>query len=118
MDKNMYVFRTGEGLNEAAKTIKALKKRSYKRVEDKTKEYNTNLLHVFEIEAMLEVAEAAIVGALARQESRGAHTRTDFPKRDDGKWLRHTLARYTPDGPTLDYIPVIITKHKPQERKY
>jgi succinate dehydrogenase / fumarate reductase flavoprotein subunit len=118
MDKNMYVFRTGDGLNEAVKAIRALKKRSYKRVEDKTKEYNTNLLHVFELEAMLEVAEAAIVGALARQESRGAHTRTDFPKRDDGKWLRHTLAHRTPDGPILDYIPVTITKHKPQERKY
>ena len=118
MDEHMYVFRTGEGLAEAAKKIKALKKRSYKRVEDKTKEYNTNLLHVFEIEAMLEVAEAAIVGALAREESRGAHTRRDFPKRDDVTWLRHTMARYTPDGPALAYIPVIITKHKPQERKY
>jgi len=118
MDNRMYVFRNGEGLGEAVKAIQSLKKRAYKRVEDKAQEYNTNLLHVFELEAMLEVAEAAIVGALARTESRGAHTRTDFPKRDDDNWLKHTLAYRAEDGPRLAYIPVVITSHKPQERKY
>jgi len=118
MDANMYVFRSGEGLKTAVRTIQALKKRAYKNVVDKSKEYNTNLLHVFELEAMLEVAEAAIVGAYARTESRGAHTRTDFPKRDDVNWLKHTLAYRTTDMPRLDYMPVTITRHKPQERKY
>jgi len=64
------------------------------------------------------VAEIVVVSALARTESRGAHYRLDYPKRDDVNWLKHTLAYYTPEGPRLDYIPVRITRWKPEERKY
>jgi len=118
MDEHAYVFRTAQGLTHAVKAVQELKRRAYKNVVDKSKEYNTNLLHVFELEALLEVAEATLVGGLARTESRGAHSRTDFPKRDDVNWLKHTLAYRTEGAPRLDYIPVVITRHKPQERKY
>ncbi len=118
MDERAYVFRNGEDLNKAIKAVQDLKKKAYKNVVDKSREYNTNLLHVLELEAMIEVAEAALVGGLARTESRGAHTRTDFPKRDDVNWLKHTLAYRTKTVPKLEYMPVIITKHKPVERKY
>jgi succinate dehydrogenase / fumarate reductase flavoprotein subunit len=67
---------------------------------------------------MLDIAEVAIVGALARKESRGAHSRRDCPARDDAGWLKHTLARWTPEGPRLDYVPVNVTHWKPVERKY
>ena len=77
------------------------------------------LLHVLELDSLLNAAEIVVAGALARQESRGAHTRLDFPKRDDVHWLEHTLAHRGPDGsPQLSYIPVTITKHQPVERKY
>jgi succinate dehydrogenase / fumarate reductase flavoprotein subunit len=67
---------------------------------------------------MLEVAEVVVAGALARTESRGAHSRRDFPDRDDKNWLKHTLAYHAPDGPRLDYSPVTITKYQPAERHY
>ena len=57
-------------------------------------------------------------GGLARKESRGAHSRRDFPNRDDANWGKHTLAHYTPEGPKLDYSPVAMTMWKPVERKY
>jgi succinate dehydrogenase / fumarate reductase flavoprotein subunit len=67
---------------------------------------------------MLEVAEVVLLGAYTRNESRGAHFRVDYPKRDDEHWLKHTLAYMTPDGPRLDYSPVKITRYQPQERTY
>lgn len=118
MDRYVYVYRNGEGLSQALKSIKALKKRAYRHVDDKSGEYNTNFTNVLELDANLEVSEVVIAGALARIESRGAHARIDYPKRDDKKWLRHTLAYYSPDGPQLDYSAVVITKYKPAERKY
>ncbi|RLG38055.1 MAG: succinate dehydrogenase/fumarate reductase flavoprotein subunit, partial [Thermoproteota archaeon] len=66
----------------------------------------------------LDVALVVAEGALRRTESRGGHYRTDYPKRDDENWLKHTLAFYTPDGPKFDYKPVVITKWQPTERKY
>ena len=76
------------------------------------------LLEAFELDHLLELSQVTVTSALARQESRGAHSREDFPKRDDPNWLKHTLAYRDQDLVTLKYKPVRITKFQPQERKY
>ena len=99
--------------------IKELKQRLPNvKVKDRGRIYNTDLLSALEIDNLLDLAEIIVAGGLARTESRGAHSRRDFTKRDDENWLKHTLAHYTPAGPRLDYIPVTITMWKPVERKY
>lgn len=118
MDRYAFVFRTGEGLATGLKEIRALKNEAYRNVVDKSRTYNTNLIHVLELESILNSAEAILIGAYQRTESRGAHTRLDFPKRDDGNWLKHTLVHLTPGGLVVDYVPVTITRHKPVERRY
>ncbi|RLI12174.1 succinate dehydrogenase/fumarate reductase flavoprotein subunit [Candidatus Bathyarchaeota archaeon] len=119
MHEKVFVFRHGDGLKEALKTIRALKERFKDiRVEDKSRTFNTALVQALELDFMLEVAEVITVSALARTESRGAHYRLDYPKRDDENWLKHTLAYYTLEGPRLAYEPVRITRWKPTERKY
>jgi succinate dehydrogenase / fumarate reductase flavoprotein subunit len=118
MDKYAYVYRTGDRLQTGLKELRELRKRSWMHVDDTSKEYNTNFINVLELEAMFDMAEVILVGALARTESRGAHARIDYPKRNDEQWLKHTLAYYARDGPRLDYAPVTITKYKPAERHY
>lgn len=87
-------------------------------VSDKGKQFNTELLEALELENLIDLAECTVASALARRESRGAHAREDFPKRDDAQFLKHTFAVKTPAGVSLDYKPVVITKFQPQERKY
>ena len=119
MDKNVGVFRTAEGLGAALSKIQEIKQcLPSMRVTDKSRVYNTDLLSALEVENLTDLAEVITVGALARTESRGAHSRRDFPQRDDINWLKHTLAYYTPTGPRLEYIPVKITLWRPVERKY
>ena len=119
MDTNVGVYRTGSGLEAALNKIKELKQRLPDvKVKDRGRIYNTDLLSALEIDNLLDLAEIIVAGGLARTESRGAHSRRDFPQRDDETWLKHTLAHYTPSGPQLDYIPVTITMWKPVERKY
>jgi len=119
MDREVAVFRTGSGLEMALSKVRELKQRVPDiRVRDHGRIYNTDLLSALEAENLLDLAEVIVTGALARTESRGAHSRRDFPKRDDVNWLKHTLAHYTPTGPRLDYIPVAITTWQPVERKY
>ena len=119
MDSNVAVYRTGSDLETALNKIKELKQRLLDiQVNDQGRIYNTDLLSALETDNLLDLAEVIAAGALARTESRGAHSRRDFPKRDDVNWLKHTLAYYTPTGPRLDYIPVNITMWQPVERKY
>lgn len=119
MDNYVGVFRTGENLAKALSEIRAIRERAKSApVTDKAEVYNSNLFHAFELENLLDLAEITVMGALARQESRGAHARRDFAVRDDDNWLKHTLAFRTPDGPRLDYKPVTIDTWKPVERKY
>ncbi|HYC11415.1 MAG TPA: succinate dehydrogenase/fumarate reductase flavoprotein subunit [Nitrososphaerales archaeon] len=118
MDRDAFVFRDKAGLSGALKQLRELRETDFLHCEDKSRVYNTNLGHVLEIEGMLAVAEIVVAGALARTESRGAHFRRDYPKRDDANWLKHTLARFTKDGPRLEYSPVTITKYQPAERHY
>ena len=119
IDQHLGVFRTGAELAEGVQKIKKLQERFRRiKVVDKGRVYNSNLTNVLEIENLLDLAEVMLAAALAREESRGAHARRDFPTRDDDKWLKHTLVRWTADGLRLDYKPVTITMWKPVERKY
>lgn len=113
------VFRTEEGMQKAVEKIRELKER-YKnvRVDDQGKLYNTELLNTWELSNLLDIAEVTAVSALVRKESRGAHARDDYPKRDDENWLKHTLAWLTKDGVDLRYKPVDISKFQPKERVY
>lgn len=113
------VFRTAGGLQELLGIIQSLRGR-YKRVQiqDRGRSFNTDLLEALELENLLEVSEAVVHSALAREESRGAHYREDFPKRDDGQWLKHTLAYKDGERIRLAYKPVVITRFQPKERKY
>jgi succinate dehydrogenase / fumarate reductase flavoprotein subunit len=119
MDQHAGVYRTGEEMKAGLKKIQDLKVR-FKDiyVADKSSVYNTNLMNAMEVENLLDLAEILVSGAIMREESRGGHARYDFPNRDDEKWLKHTLATYTEQGPKFSYKPVTITKWKPVERKY
>jgi len=119
MSGKAWVFRTGDDLTSALKEVRKLKERFKNiRVEDKDKPFNTNLVDALQLDFTLDLSEVTIAGAFARTESRGAHTRLDYPKRDDENWLKHTLAYYTKEGPRLEYIPVTITKWPPTARAY
>ena len=120
MDRRVGVFRTGEDLAEAIVEIRAIRARSLAApVNDKGTVYNSNLFHAVELENLLDLAEVTVMGALARQESRGAHARRDFTTRNDEQWLKHTLAWHRPGAePKLEYKPVTIDTWKPVERKY
>ncbi|MFC2004188.1 succinate dehydrogenase/fumarate reductase flavoprotein subunit [Chloroflexota bacterium] len=119
MDSQVGVYRTGPELEEALNKVRELKQRLPDiQVRDRGRIYNTDLLSALEMDNILDLAEVVVVGALARTESRGAHSRRDFTQRDDVNWLKHTMAYYTPTGPRLDYIPVNITMWQPVERKY
>lgn len=119
MDNYVYVFRSREGLEEAYSRIRRLRDRlPMMRIEDKGRYYNTNLRDALELDFLVDQAEVVVVSALARTESRGAHYRVDYPRRNDEEWLKHTLAYYTKEGPELSYVPVRITRWKPEERRY
>ncbi|MDT7895430.1 MAG: succinate dehydrogenase/fumarate reductase flavoprotein subunit [Desulfurococcales archaeon] len=120
MDSLVGVFRDQRGLEEAWSRLKRLKERFSKaRVENRVRIYNNNLRDFLEIDFMLDVAETIVVGALNRTESRGAHYRLDYPKRDDVNWLKHTLVFYRRgEPPYISYAPVRITKWAAEERKY
>ncbi len=122
MTDNCGIFRDGERLEIAKQTVRDLQERfKNARVMDTSRRFNTDVLAGLETEHLLQFSEVIVEGALARTESRGAHSRTDYVKRDDDNWLRHTVAHKTSDGrPTLSYREVDIDweKYPPQERKY
>ena len=120
MSDDVGVFRTEEGLQQAVEKVRELRER-YKqvRVSDGGKIFNTELLNTWELGCLLDAALVTAVSALERKESRGAHAREDYPRRDDENWLKHTLAWLNEDGSVrLDYKPVVITQYAPKERVY
>jgi succinate dehydrogenase flavoprotein subunit len=119
MDEKAGVYRTETLLKEMEVDLASLRQR-YARVwvQDTSRRYNTDLLETVELGFLLDLAEALVVSARARQESRGGHFREDYPARDDRNWLKHTLAMRTDGGVKLDYKPVTITRYQPMERKY
>jgi succinate dehydrogenase/fumarate reductase flavoprotein subunit len=118
---NQYVgmFRTERDLETATAKLADLKER-YGRVgvQDRSRVFNTSLLFHLELGNMLDLAATIALAALHRKESRGAQFRRDFPERDDENWLKHTVVRYTAEGPSLDYSPVTITRWQPERRVY
>ncbi|MEO8327240.1 MAG: FAD-binding protein, partial [Nitrospirota bacterium] len=120
MNRYVSVFREEEGIETALHHITTLKTRWPDiTIQDKGQVFNTGLIAALELGFMLDCAEAIIVGALTRQESRGAHFRTDFLDRDDEHWLKHVLLYHRPDSPPhVEYLPVRITQWQPQIRVY
>lgn len=119
MNDKVWIFRDGDGLKEALREIRGLKEKfKHITVEDKDNEFNTGLMAALQLDYMLDLAEITVTSALPRAESRGAHSRRDFPKRDDANWLKHTLAYFARDGPRLKYGPVTITRWQPAARTY
>jgi succinate dehydrogenase / fumarate reductase flavoprotein subunit len=113
------VFRNETDLKSMLETIHELKER-FKKVHmmHKGLVFNTELMEIIELGNLLEFSDAIVTGALERKECRGAHWRTDHPKRDDVNWLKHTIAFKTDKGIELKYKPVTILNYQPQERKY
>jgi succinate dehydrogenase flavoprotein subunit len=120
MDK-VSVVRDEASLTAARDALIGLKERYAKvRLMDRSRTFNTELMEVIELGNLLDCAEATVAGALARKESRGAHYRPDYEKRDDVNFLQHTLAYQSARAgdPDLRYKPVVITEFEPKERKY
>jgi succinate dehydrogenase flavoprotein subunit len=119
MERGVGVFRTEESLKEAVEEVRGLRDRyGNLALDDRDRAFNTELVAALELENMLDVAETVVASALERRESRGSHTRRDCPDRDDERYLKHSLAFTTPDGPRIDYSDVTITRWPPAERKY
>lgn len=120
MEEYVGLFREKSGLSIALKRIGELKT-SYQNdlcINDSSKVFNTELTNAIELGFMLDVAEVIALSALKREESRGAHYRTDFPKRDDKNWLKHSIVQMTDAGLSVSYRPVKITRWMPEERRY
>ena len=119
MEKFVGIYRDENGLKEACRLVGALKTRLKNGVvEDKDHVYNTELVAALELDFMLDVAETIPYSALLRHESRGAHYRTDYTKRDDDNYLKHSMAHVANGPPRIDYSPVTITRWKPEARVY
>ena len=119
MTQHCGVFRTEATMREGIKQIGELK-RKYEQIylDDRGDCWNTELIEAWELQSLMVVGEIILTSALNRQESRGAHSREDFPQRDDQNFLQHTLAYYSPDRIDIDYMPVVIQDFTPVERKY
>ncbi len=120
MDRKLYVYRRMKAMAEAVRELHALEKKIGEcYIEDKGATYNTNLRDFLELENLMTLSIAIAEGASRRKESRGAHAVVEFPKRDDKNWLVHTIVQKGRGGkPSIYYVPVKITRWKPQERKY
>jgi succinate dehydrogenase / fumarate reductase flavoprotein subunit len=119
MDDKLGIFRNEADMRDACAQIRTLVDRCRKiRLSYRGNRFNLDLIRALQLSSMIEVAEAIAVAALARQESRGSHSRRDFPERDDVSWLCHSVAHRTDEGPKLSTKPVTITKWQPEARKY
>ena len=119
MEKHVGIYRDENSLKEGCRIIGDLKTRLKNGiVEDKDHVYNTELVAALELDFMLDVAETMPYSAMQRRESRGAHYRTDYTKRDDTSFLKHSMAYKTSGPPRIEYSPVTVTRWKPEERVY
>lgn len=119
MSEHCGVFRLENIILEGLEKIEQLKQQAQNiYVDDKDSCFNTELIEALELESLIMVGEMILTSALNRKESRGAHSREDYPQRDDQKFLNHTLAYYNEDGIKIEYMPVVINRFEPKERKY
>jgi succinate dehydrogenase / fumarate reductase flavoprotein subunit len=119
MFEDVGIFRSEQGLARAVEKVGELRQRfKHIKVTDTGKVFNLEMLTAWELKNMLDLALITAVAAHARQESRGAHAREDFPKRDDASWMKHSLGILDGDSVQLTYKPVVITKYPPKERVY
>ncbi|HEY2397508.1 MAG TPA: FAD-binding protein [Solirubrobacteraceae bacterium] len=119
MNRYAAVFRDEAGLQTALETIGRLKEEATKAwIDDRGTVFNQDVLGAIELGFMVDCAEATVIGAIERKESRGAQFRTDYPERKDQEWLKHIDIAMNGDGPTVSYSPVTITQWQPEERKY
>lgn len=119
MTEHCGVFRTEESMKEGLEKIQQLQTK-YDQIylDDKADCWNTELIEAMELRNIMVVGEMILTSALNRQESRGAHSREDYTKRDDPNFLKHTLAYYSAAGLDIQYMPVVIDMFEPKERKY
>jgi fumarate reductase flavoprotein subunit len=120
MEDGAGIYRSADSMTKAADKLRELQDRFRSaRISDHSRTFNTELIAALELSCMLDVAEAIVVSASRREESRGAHQRTDFPARDDEHYLAHSLIQRDAAGsPTVEYSPVTITRWPPAERVY
>ena len=119
MDKYVAVFRDEEGLAQALDSVRTLKEEAQNvAIDDKGTVFNQDALGALELQFMLDNAEAIVVSAIERKESRGAQYRTDFPERNDDEWLKHINVSANGVGPEISYSEVTMTQWEPQERTY
>jgi len=119
MDEGAGVFRTKEGLTELTRRLDTFRERFGRiKIDDSSRIFNTELTAAIELDFMLDCAVAVAHSALAREESRGAHARRDFPERNDEKYLKHTIASHSDAGPRLEYRDVRLGKFEPKARTY
>ena len=120
MNRNVAVFRDEAGLRHAHEVVRRLKEEARTAyIDDRGTVFNQDVLGAIELGYMLDTAEATVVAAIERKESRGAQFRTDYPERNDEVWLKHIdIGRNGDDVPEVSYSPVTITQWQPEERKY
>jgi fumarate reductase flavoprotein subunit len=120
MEESAGIYRTGASLRKGIEELKQLRLRLGDiAIEDDSRTFNTERVSALELSFMVDIADAIVASAVKREESRGAHQRTDFPARDDVRFLSHSLVYRNPDGtPRVDYLPVTITRWPPAERVY
>jgi len=124
MQTHFSVYRTDEVMSEGVRKIEALAERmSALVIEDKNRMFNTELIEAMELENLMALARVTAAGALARQESRGAHARDDYPERDDKGWMKHTLGSIVEGKVALDYkpvrtVPMTVESFPPKKRVY
>ncbi|MFZ0591334.1 MAG: hypothetical protein WAM39_12695, partial [Bryobacteraceae bacterium] len=120
MEQGAGIYRGGDSLTRASDKLNELRERFDSiALDDRSHVFNTELVSALELSFMLDVAETITHSALRRTESRGAHQRTDFPARNDEKFLAHSLAYQRNEGPPkMEYLPVTITRWAPGERVY
>ncbi len=120
MEESAGIYRTGPAMAKGVDTLLGLQERLPKvGIRDTSRTWNTELMTALEAANMLDIAECILAAGLRREESRGAHQRTDFPDRDDERYLVHQLVRRDDDGaPQVEQLPVTITRWPPGERVY